>query len=197
LEQISLKSGYSKSTLKRYFDYYLNNYPTWKIKSSEKLNLLIAGTYFTNKICLILYRYNNIKATQIYRLTDGEWLEEICEDLQNLLELGIQIESVTCDGLSSIIKAVRKITPEATIQRCVIHIQREVLTWLTRNPKSQAGIDLRQILKELHLIKDRNSWGYWVVKLINWYELHKDYVNEKTYNPQTNKYWFTHKSVRR
>jgi Transposase, Mutator family. len=197
LEQISNSSGYSVSSLKRYFSEYLQQYPTWKITPSEKVNLLIDGTYFANKVCLVLYRDNNIKATQIYRLTDGEWFEDIAEDLQNLLDLGIQIESVTCDGLSNILKAVKKTTPTTTIQRCVIHIQREVLIWLTRNPKSQAGIELRKTVRVLHLIKNKDDWGYWVVSLIKWYETHKDYVNEKTYYLQTNRYWFTHKSVRR
>lgn len=197
LEQISHSSGYSLRTLRRYFHDYLSNYPTWKIRPSEKVNLLIDGTYFRNKVCLILYRDNNIKATQIYRLSDGEWFEEIREDLQNLLELGIQIQSVTCDGLSNIIKAVRKTTPNTIVQRCVVHIQREVLTWLTRSPKSQAGIELRQIVRKLHLIKNREDWGYWIVSLVKWYDIHKDYVNEKTYYPDTKRYWFTHKNVRR
>ena len=135
--------------------------------------------------------------TQLYRLTDGEWLDEICEDLQNLLNLGIQIESVTCDGLSNIIKAVRKTSPETIIQRCLAHIQRETLIWLTRNPQSQAGIDLRRIITRLHLIKTRDDWGYWVVDLVKWYEIYKDFVNQKTYYPETKRYWFTHKSVRK
>lgn len=197
LDQLSKQSGYSISTLKRFFHYYLNHYPTWQMQSSEKVNLLIDGTYFANKVCLVLYRDNNIKATQIYRLTDGEWFEEIAEDIQNLLDMGIQIESVTCDGLSNIIKAVRKTSPNTIIQRCVIHIQREVLIWLTRNPKSEAGGELRQLVRELHLIKNRDDWGYWVVALVKWYEIHKDYVNEKSYYPQSKRYWFTHKSVRR
>ncbi|MDL2283341.1 transposase [Odoribacter sp. OttesenSCG-928-G04] len=135
--------------------------------------------------------------TQLYRLTDGEWFDEICEDLQNLLSLGIQIESVTCDGLSNIIKAVRKTSPDTVIQRCLAHIQRETLIWLTRNPQSQAGVDLRQIIKRLHLIKNHTDWGYWVVDLVRWYENYKDFVNQKTYYPQTQRYWFTHKSVRK
>ena len=197
LEQLQRKSGYSIPTLRRYFDSYLKNYPTWKIKPSEKVNLLIDGTYFKNKVCLVLYRDNNIKATQLYRLTDGEWFEEIAEDLQNLLDLGIQIESVTCDGLSNIIKAVRKVSPETIIQRCTVHIQREVLIWLTRNPKSQAGVELRSIVRKLHRVESRDDWGDWIVSFIRWYESHKDFVNEKTFYPQTKRYWFTHKNVRR
>ncbi|EMY3550192.1 transposase, partial [Flavobacterium psychrophilum] len=36
--------------------------------------------------------------TQLYRMTDGEHFEEIAEDLQNLLNLGIKIKSITSDG---------------------------------------------------------------------------------------------------
>jgi hypothetical protein len=181
LSELEEKSGYSKSSLKRYFHDYLPRYPTWKIKSSGKVNLLIDGTYFRNKVCLVLYRDNNIRATQLYRLTDGEWFEEICEDLENLLSLGIQIESITCDGLSNILKAIRKTCPETIIQRCVVHIQRECLIWLTRNPQSQAGKDLRCLVKQIHLIKDRTYWGYWVVDLIHWYDRYKDFINQKSY----------------
>ena len=195
--QLVKDSGYSERTLKRYFYCYLDNYPTWKITPSEKLNLLIDGTYFSNKVCLVLYRDNNIKATQLYRLTDGEWFEEICEDLQNLISLGLTIESVTCDGLSNILKAIKKTCPEAIIQRCVVHIQRECLIWLTRNPKSQAGIELRRIVKCLHLVGNRDDWGYWVVDLIKWYEQYEDFVNEKSYYELTGRYWYTHKSVRK
>lgn len=134
--QISKTSGYSERSLKRYFYDYLSHYPTWKITPSEKVNLLIDGTYFPNKLCLILYRDNNLKHTQIYRLSDGEWFKEISEDLQNLMSLGIQIESVTCDGLANIIKAVKLTSPNTIIQRCTIHIQREVLIWLTRKPQT-------------------------------------------------------------
>lgn len=196
LSQLAISSGYHERTLRRYFDIYLSNYPRWNIKPSEKVNLLIDGTYFSNKICLVLYRDNNIKATQIYRLSDGEWFEEIFEDLQNLLSLGIHIESVTCDGLSNTIKAVKKVSSGIIIQRCLVHIQRECLIWLTRNPQSQAGIELRQIMLKLHLIADRNKWGYWIVEFMEWHQTHKDFIDQKTYNTDTGRYWFTHKNVR-
>lgn len=44
------------------------------------------------------YRNFHLKATQLYRMTDGEHFEEIAEDLQNLLNLGIKIKSITSDG---------------------------------------------------------------------------------------------------
>lgn len=71
-EQISLSSGYSVRTLERYFEGYLSEDPVWKIRSSDRVNLLIGGTYFANKVCLVLYRNHTIKSTLMYRLSDGE-----------------------------------------------------------------------------------------------------------------------------
>lgn len=197
IKQLVISSGYSERTLKRYFYGYLKSYPVWQINRRERVNLLLDGTYFTNKACLVLYRENNIKATLFYRITDGEWEEELREDLENILSLGIEIESITCDGLSNILKSIRKTSPHTIIQRCLAHIQRETLIWLRGNPQSIAGQELREIIRQLHTIADRESWGYWVVDLINWYEKHQSFINEKTYNPATGRYWFTHRSVRK
>lgn len=196
-KQLVVQSDYSERTLKRYFYSYLGTYPVWQIKPSEKVNLLMDGTYFANKVCLVLYRDNNVKATQLYRLSDGEWEEEIREDLQNLISLGITIESVTCDGLSNLLKAVRKTCPGTIVQRCLAHIQREVLSWLTRNPQSEAGIELREIVRKLHLIDDKTKWGYWVVEMVNWYEKYQSFVNQKSYFPGSKRFWYTHKMIRR
>jgi hypothetical protein len=76
-EYISRRRGYSERTLKRDFYDRLQEYPVWCIRPADKENLLIDGTYFANKVCLVLYQDNNIKATQLYRLTDDEWQEEI------------------------------------------------------------------------------------------------------------------------
>jgi len=195
--QLVVQSGYSERTLKRYFHDYLLHYPQWQIVKKERVNLLLDGTYFANKLCLVLYRENNVKATLFYRLSDGEWEEELCEDLQNILNLGIEIESITCDGLRNILKAVKKTCPSTVIQRCLAHIQRECLTWLTRNPQSSAGRKLRLIVSRLHTIDNHDKWGYWVVDLVQWYECYKDFINQKTFKEDTGRYWFTHKSVRK
>ena len=198
IEYISRRSGYSERTLKRYFYAYLQNHPTWHITPSEKVNLLVDGTYFTNKVCLVLYQDNNVKATQLYRLTDGEWMEEIVEDLSNLTELGIRIESVTCDGAPQIIKAVRKCAPDAIVQRCTVHVQRECLIWLTRHPKSEAGQELRRIVCGLSSIADREQGELWVVELMRWEERNRDYLNQKTVpDDDPRRAWFTHKMVRK
>lgn len=197
ISQISKASGYSVRTLKRMFSLYLSQTPVFSVKPSEKVNLLIDGTYFSNDLCLVLYRDNTIKFTQLYRLTDGEWYGELKEDLENLLNLGVQIESITCDGHKALLKAIRKVCKYVTVQRCVVHVQRMCRIWLTMNPKSVAGLELRYIVNQMHKIANKEQWGYWIVSLHNWYEIHKAYLDEKSYNLQTGRYWYTHKMVRR
>ncbi len=197
IEDLVSESGYSERTLKRLFNTYLSNPPTLSIYPSEKVNLIIDGTYFKNGICLVLYRDYHIKFTQLYRLTDGEHYSEIKEDLLNLLKLGVQIESVTCDGHKSIIKAVKEVLPDIPMQRCLVHIQRDCRIWLTKNPQSIAGYHLKEIVSKLHLINTHKELSFWLLDLHYWFIEYEAYINEKSYNLETNRYWYTHKMVRR
>ena len=197
LEQISALGGYSTRQLSRWFDEYLDSCPVWRIKFHEKVNLLIDGTWFPNKLCLVLYRNETVKSTLFYRLTDGEWEDEMVEDLRNIQSLGVEIESVTSDGGANIIKAVRKACPNATRQRCLAHIQRECLTWLTKHPKSEAGQSLRRIVTLVCKIQTRNDMLYWKQMLSEWHDQHVGYLNDKTVNESSHTEWFTHKMVRK
>lgn len=146
---------------------------------------------------MILYRDSTIKFTQLYRFSDAEHYTEIKEDLLNLLSLGVQIESVTSDGHKSILKAVKDALPNTIHQRCVVHIQRDCRIWLTKYPKSFAGYDLKLITAKIHTIKTHYQLSFWLLELYNWHEQYQDYINEKSYNVETGRYWFTHKMVRR
>jgi len=146
---------------------------------------------------LVLYRDATIKFTQLYRFSGGEHYTEIKEDLLNLLKLGVQIESVTSDGHKSILKAVKEVLPDAVLQRCLVHIQRDCRIWLTKHPKSFAGYDLKQITSKMHTIKNHYQLSFWLLDLHNWHEKYKGYISEKSYNLETDRYWYTHKMVRR
>lgn len=197
IEQLIQESGYSDKNLRRKFEGYLSEPPTLSVYPSQKVNLIIDGTYFSNGICLVLYRDSTIKFTQLYRLTNGEHYQEIKEDLLNLLDLGVQIESVTTDGHRSILKAVKEVLPNAKHQRCLVHIQRDCRIWLTQKPKSDAGFQLKLITSKLHKINSHYRLALWLLELQKWNELFEEYINEKSINYETGRYWYTHKMVRR
>lgn len=193
---LSRDSGLSISTLKRRFYALLEQSPQVKILKRSSVHLRMDATYF-QQFCLLCYQDHKDGYTQLIRFTDGEHYQEIKEDLDNLIRLGVQIESVTTDGHKSILKAIKKSLPSVLVQRCLVHIQRMCLLWLTRFPKHLAAIELRRLVLMLLYIKTNNDRLYWIKKLIHWYEQHKNYLQEKTYNEKTGRYWYTHKLIRR
>ena len=154
------------------------------------------ATYF-KRFCLVCYQDNEDGYTQLIRFSNGEHYEEIKEDLDNLLRLGIQLESITTDGHKSILKAIKKSLPDVIVQRCLVHIQRMCLIWLTKYPKHSAGQELRRLVLMLLQIKTSNDQLSWKRALDEWQKRHKDYLNEKTFNSETGRYWYTHKLLRR
>ena len=197
ITQLSKQSSYSERTLKRYFYKLLPTCPQWQIQRREKVNLLIDGTYFTNKVCLLLYRDNNIKMTILYRLTKGETLRDLKEDLQNIKKVGIQIESVTCDGAANILKAVREVCPEAVVQRCTFHVAHEIQTWLTKKPKSEAAWELLDIVRYLNKVETNKDAQLWMRAFIDWYRKYEEFINEKSYDEITGRWWYKHKLLHR
>lgn len=190
-------SGYSKDTLQRTFYAILEQAPKIKIIKRINVNLRMDATYF-EQFCLICYQDNLDGYTQLIRFSDNEDYLEMKEDLENLIKLGIQIESITTDGHKSILKAIKKkAVTEATVQRCLVHIQRMCLLWLTRYPKHIAGQELRSLVLMLLKIQTQNDKNFWIQEFNDWYVRHKVYINEKTINHETGRYWYTHKLIRR
>ncbi|MBK8483129.1 MAG: transposase [Saprospiraceae bacterium] len=190
-------SGYSKSTLERKFKDYLNKAPIFQIKVHSDAHLVIDGTYFNGELCLVLYYDFDIKYCQFYRFANKESYLEIREDLENILTLGIQINSITCDGHPAILKAIRKACPDIIIQRCLVHIQREANIWLRRKPVIQGSIGLKQIVSTLHLVKTHNDRIFWTNEFKSWLDQYKSYINEQQINQDTGRKWYRHKDLRR
>lgn len=174
------ESGYSKDTLQRTFYTLLERAPKIKIIKREKVNLRMDATYFS-QFCLVAYQDDFDGYTQLIRFTDGEHFEEIKEDIDNLIRLGIQIESITSDGHKSVLKAIKKSAPDIVVQRCLVHIQRMCLVWLTRYPKHSSGQELRRLVLLLLKIKTENDKLFWIQELEHWYNRHKDYISEKNF----------------
>lgn len=193
---LSRDSGLSRPTLQRLFYSFLQQSPEVKIIKRHGVHLRMDATYF-KQFCVVCYQDDEDGYTQLIRITDGEHTSEIKEDLENLIKLGVQIESITTDGHKSALKAIKKSLPAVTVQRCLVHIQRMCLLWLTQFPKHPAGVELRALVLKLLKIKSSNDRLWWINELSVWYDRHKDYLGEKTYNEDTGRYWYKHKLLRR
>lgn len=193
---LSRDSGLSIDTLQRTFYAFLERAPEVKILKHKGIHLRVDATYF-KQFCLLCYQDHHANYTQLIRFSDGEHYQEIKEDLNNLIKLGLQIESITTDGHKSILKAIKKAMPDVIVQRCLVHIQRMCLLWLTQYPKHSAGIELRRLVLMVQKIKTDNDRMFWTAQLNEWHKRHTVYLNEKTVNELTGRYWYTHKLLRR
>ena len=188
-------SGMSESTLQRLFKRFLSKAPEVIIKSKQRTHLLIDGSYFPNGLCLILYYDHDIRYVQLYRNTDEERFSEIYEDLMNLKKLQVNIYSITCDGHKAILKAIKKAYPNVIVQRCLVHIKRQVKNYLSSSPKSAPAIALLKISNKLTAVKTHEDCGIWLLSFKAWCDEFEPYVKEKSYNLETSRYWFTHKNL--
>lgn len=188
-------SGMSQSTIQRLFKRLLENAPTVPIRSKEKVHLLIDGSYFPNDLCLVLYYDHDLRYVQLYRHTDQERYTQIKEDLDNLKLLGVDVYSVTCDGHKAILKAITKSYPQAIIQRCLVHIKRQVKNYLSTTPKLPAGQELLIISNKITSIKTYEQCGLWLLSMKQWEDKYLEFVNETSLNIESGRYWYKHKNL--
>lgn len=64
---------------------------------------------------------------------------------QNLSCDGLSPQYATIDGNPALTLALRRQWPQIVLQRCVVHVQRQGLSWCRRNPKRTDARHLRKI----------------------------------------------------
>lgn len=171
--------------------------PLFQIRRNRECYLAIDGTYFKGDWCMVLYYDSTYRYAQMYRFADKERYVQIREDLENIQRLGIVIKAIICDGHKAILKAVNLACQGAIVQRCLVHIHRESNIWLRQRPVNQRSKELKHIVNQLFSIKTKNDKVAWVNIFNQWYKINRDYINEKKINPQTGRWWYCHKNLRR
>jgi hypothetical protein len=188
-------SGMSQSSLQRLFKFYLKSPPKNTVESKGHVHLLIDGTYFENGLCLILYYDYDIQYVQLFRETNQEKFREIKEDLLNLKKLGTQVYSVTCDGHKAILKAVVKIFPNAIVQRCVVHVRRQIKSYLGAKPQLDQAKELLYYNRQITRIYTLEQAQQWLVEIYHWYKEYEVFIHQKSFNQKTGRTWYTHKHL--
>lgn len=196
IKELSQRNGKSVDTLRIIFKKFLNYPPLPKPEPDSHCHLIIDGTHFKNNFCVLVYYDSKLKRRQYFRVVDQECWYNYMTDLEYLKQVGLNVASITSDGQKGLIKAVRDVFPEAIHQRCIIHIQRMALIYLTRFPKTQAGITLRYWVRKLHLIENHEQKYYWIAEFEGWCGKYDLFLKERSISFSGRK-WYTHKLLRR
>ena len=128
-------------------------------------------------ILLAYYEYVQDKIVW-FSIRDGEKKAYIVEDLRFLRnDMGYtDIKACITDGSLAIIGALREVYENIIHQRCLVHIQRQVRSYISNRPKFQAGKQLKHIMR-YRVLSDPFLFP---IALQVWETTYRSYLNEKS-----------------
>lgn len=114
---------------------------------------------------------------------------------------------VITDGGSGIAAALSDCWSDTAVQRCLVHVQRNVRTYLTSRPRTEAGKALLRLGRALTRISTAAQAAAWLGHLNDWYRNHGQLVRARTYRTAASPapawvranqaWWFTHDRLRK
>ena len=161
---------------------------TKRIHTPQKIHIIADVIFFGRKYGFCVFRSPQLKM-------NISWAKILVEKpivyqlgKRHVESLGYEITSITLDGKRGLLKVFSDIP----VQMCQFHQIQIVTRYLTRKPKLEASKDLRRITLNV----TNSTELEFKEKLDSWYEKYKDFFNEKTINPDTGRWFFTHKRLR-
>ena len=141
--------------------------------------------YFRRNYGVMVFRDAYLKRNLFRQYVKYETIALYKQGISYLQSQGWDVVGIVCDGRRGIFQAF----PHFPIQMCHYHQQAIITRYLTRNPRLEAGLELKQ-LASLLTTSDKESWCN---KLLDWHDKWKLFLKEKTYNPETNRWHYTHR----
>jgi transposase-like protein len=157
IKQIARINKVSSSTVSRVKQYWLKKEPP-KVEGLEEIKYVILdGTYINHRTGL--YVVMDGKSHRViygdYGISEtGKHLKTFYEHLQ---KEGLNPISATIDGSLQQIKYLTEAWNSLIIQRCLVHIQRQGLSWLRQKPKRIDAKKLRDLLLQVLYIKTKEQ----------------------------------------
>ena len=202
-DHLATRLGVTRRTLTRWFTLlWFITVPTATDPHRVYDQVFIDSTYFHNK-CLL------VACTQTHVIAWHWCLRESSYEYLKLLDKIAQPLVVTTDGAGGALKALHTKWPDVTIQRCLVHIQRNTFADISRNPIHPAHKAIRKLgymLVKVHSPEDaarfttavhhtRITFAYWL----------KERTYRNTIPPSqipkwvspNQKWWYTHRNARR
>ena len=94
-----------------------------------------------------------------------------------LKKQGLLLKSVTIDGNPQVYRVFKELWPDITIQRCLVHIQRQGLMWCRAQPKMQLAKELRDLFLRVTYIRTEKEKEVFINDLMDWEEMYGYTVN--------------------
>ncbi|WKS42852.1 transposase, partial [Corynebacterium propinquum] len=88
---------------------------------------------------------------------------------------------VTCDGDSGGLKALHRLWPNTPVQRCIVHVKRNIQRATGLHPTSPMGKALQRLSFELLAADNLDKAAKWTVKLHQFGTVFSSQLKARTY----------------
>jgi hypothetical protein len=150
---------------------YLKQMPPAPPPNLEQCRHFIFDGTFLHRPCslaALMDARSHILVTGRYAIPENSE-PKLLEFFEGLKQAGLNPHSFTVDGNPKVMKVLRNLWPEVIIQRCLVHIQRQGLSWCRISPRTVYGRWLRNIFLQVTRISttaDRDGF----LKAVNFWE---------------------------
>ncbi len=147
VRQLALQSGHDQQKLHRLIDRSLADAPPTSALEPQAVRYLLFDGTFLHRPRSIVVLMNGHTHTLVRGQFDVRENSEpeLRAFFEPMIDEGLRPRSFTVDGNPQVIRVLRTLWPDAVIQRCLVHIQRQGLGWCRRSPKAPYARRLRQI----------------------------------------------------
>ena len=202
----------SRKSIWRIFKPFFNYSPSsndslFLLKEKRLINdknnwvLGIDGKWLRRKGVIMIYRDVTNKINLYWSYHFSESYDSIEKDFEkvNLIIKDNLPSGVVTDWKGAIVSAVNEfLTSTIPHQRCLSHVQRQLLRFLPLRSPLPATRKLRLIAKNITDIKTHEEKYYWISSVNYWILRHNNLLKEKTVGVGTKKkWWYTHGNLRR
>lgn len=136
--------------------------------------VFVDGIYITRKLVIL------IACSREHVLTWHLAESECSASWAALLAKAAPPSMVVTDGGSGFAKAVRAIWPDTRVQRCLVHVARNVRAKTTLHPQLDCGRELLEIARSLTKVKDADAVAAWLAGYAEWCAKWEKFLREFT-----------------
>jgi len=161
--------------------------PVRKVESCKTV-IVADATFFKRSFGILVLRSDKLKQNIFWKQIDYERIETYLRARRKIESQGFIITGIVTDGRPGI----RGVFGDIPMQMCHFHQKQIITRHLTTKPKLKAGIELRRISQTLC-----NTTEEKFIKMLDlWYLKWQQFLKEKTTNPITGKWFYTHRRIR-
>ena len=145
-------------------------------------------TFFKRDFGVCVFRAPHLKKNLYEQEVQSETVDVYRQGRIDLEKRGYMIQAIVLDGRPG----VRQLFFDVPTQMCHFHQKQIITRYLTNNPKLGPGIELKKITTTLCKTNERDFTD----ALDNWHKKWSSFLKERTTDPSTGKWFYTHKRLR-